>query len=388
MGKYAVVAIGYNRVNGLQRLLESLERAYYGEDAVTLIISIDNSGIDEVEKCAQRFVWSHGHKNIVTYPVRQGLRDHILQCGGFVKDYDAIAVFEDDLIAAQGFYQYMKCTVEMYKEDARIAGISLYNHLWNVHNNVPFDPAYSKYDTYFVQYAQSWGQVWMKQQWLDFAAWYEGHKEEFGPQEDIPLDVSNWPKTSWLKYHIKYCIETNKYFVYPYKSLSTCFSDIGEHCWIQDSHLQVPMLTTLKSDYYLPTLDDADAVKYDAFFERVMDQGKIGQVEWKDVCVDLYGFRKGYMGKPYVLTTKQLPYKCVKTFGMELRPQEVNVLNDIPGDEIYLYDLSCHEQKQKRRKNELHVFRYRFKVYGHTGQLVKCVAEKVKMRLVAKLKKR
>lgn len=387
MEQYALIAIGYNRAGNMQRLLTSLERAYYGSDNVVLIISIDHSGTDAVEKVAEQFVWTHGSKRIITYSERQGLRKHILRCGDYVKEYEAVAVFEDDIIAAAGFYQYMKIAVERYRDNDRIAGISLYNHLWNVHTNTPFEPAYSQYDAYFIQYAQSWGQIWMRKQWLDFAAWYEKHCEEFGPQEDIPQDVSSWPKTSWLKYHIKYCIEQNKYFVYPYKALSTCFSDVGEHCWEQDSHLQVPMLTTLKQDYCLPSLDDADAIRYDAFFERVLCDGQVAGIEWKDICMDLYGFRKGYLGKRYVLTTRKLPYKCIKTFGMELRPQEMNAIYEIPGEDIFLYDLNCEEPQRRKGDNQLRVFRYRFKLYGHTQKLVQCVMEKLRTRLVSKIKR-
>lgn len=388
MRKYAVITIGYNRPACMQRLLKSLEQANYSGENVSLIISIDHSTTQDVEKCAEAFAWSHGNKQIITYPERQGLRKHILQCGEFVKEYDAVAVFEDDIVAAPGFYQYMKATVEKYSEDERIAGGSLYSFSWNVHLNVPFEPAYSQYDAYFIQYAQSWGQIWMRKQWLDFAAWYEKHCEEFGPQEDIPQDVSSWPKTSWLKYHIKYCIEQNKYFVYPYKSLSTCFSEVGEHCWEQDSHLQVPMLTTLKETYCLPSLDDTDAVRYDAFFERVLCEGQVAGVEWKDICVNLYGFRKGYLGKRYVLTTRSLPYQSIKTFGMELRPQEMNALCDIPGEDIFLYDLDQAAEGKAAKDNGLRVFRYRFKLYGHTQQLMLCVLEKLKNRLFVRQKRR
>lgn len=383
MKKYALIAIGYNRANEMRRLLKSLKNAYYGLDEVALIISIDNSGTHEVEKIAEEFVWSQGRKKIITYAERQGLRKHILHCGDFVRDYDAVAVFEDDIIAAPGFYQYMKYTVEKYKNDTQIAGIALYNFSWNVHRNVPFEPAHSQYDTYFIQYAQSWGQIWMKDQWLDFSRWYEKNSEELGPQENIPYDVTGWPQTSWLKYHIKYCIETDKYFVYPYKALSTCFSDVGEHCLVQDSHLQVSMLTTLKDDYCLPSLDDADAVKYDAFFERVLDKGEIGGIACNEVCFDLYGFRTGYMGKRYVLTTKQLPYQCMQTFGMELRPQEMNALWDIPGQDIMLYDLNRPEERRGSQKGQpLRIFRYRFRLYGHTKELLLCVGEKVKNRIL------
>ena len=74
MKKLAILAIGYNRVDSISRLLESLNVANYGGDQVPLIISIDNSGSDDVEKYANQFLWKHGEKIVKTYPERLGLR--------------------------------------------------------------------------------------------------------------------------------------------------------------------------------------------------------------------------------------------------------------------------------------------------------------------------
>ena len=45
--KTAIVAVTYNRMDSLQRLLTSLEQAHYTEE-VFLIISIDKSDSDEI----------------------------------------------------------------------------------------------------------------------------------------------------------------------------------------------------------------------------------------------------------------------------------------------------------------------------------------------------
>ena len=390
MSQYAIVAIGYNRAESMQRLLNSLSKAYYGNDQVTLIISIDNSGTDSVEMCAKKFQWKYGEKRIVTYPERQGLRKHILHCGEFVKDYDAIAVFEDDVVAAPGFYQYMKETVDKYQSDDRIAGISLYNHRWNVNVNRPFEAAYSKYDVYLLQFAQSWGQIWMKKQWIAFSEWYETNNEEFAPQNNIPSFVSGWPKTSWLKYHIKYCIETHKFFIYPYKSLSTCYSDIGEHCEVKDTHLQVPMLTDVKSGYCLPDLCDKDVVAYDAFFERIApDCTFVNGIKSDEICFDLYGSKTSFDGKEYLISKKSLPYRVIKQYGLELRPHEENVQQEVSGDKIFLYSLKETDTVKKKinmRKNKVADFRYAFRLYGKTASLCSLILDTVKEKCGGQIK--
>ena len=378
MGLYAIAAIGYKRTDSMQRLLNFLAKADYDNDDVTLIVSIDNSGEDSVEVCARNFDWRYGKKEIITYPERQGLRRHILHCGNFLKDFEAIAVFEDDIIPAPGFYHYMKEAVAFYKDDARIAGISLYTHLWNENANLPFQPAYGVHDNYFMQFAQSWGQIWMKKQWFEFSNWYINNCGEMQDDDEIPQVVLEWPGTSWLKYHIKYCIKNNKYFVYPYGSLSTCFSEAGEHCKEKSTIFQVPLQEGLKKNYRFCSLDEDGAVVYDAFFERNIINSLEG-ICAKDICMDLYGYRKSYLGKKYVLTTRTLPYEVIKSYGLELRPIEENVLQKIAGDFIYLYNTEISSSTAACKDSEL--FRYWMRLNGKTRMLAKLVIKAIRNRL-------
>ena len=384
MSQYAIVAIGYNRVGSMQRLLKSLSKANYGNDQVTLIISIDNSGTGSVEQCAKEFQWKFGEKRVVTYPERQGLRKHILRCGEFVKDYDAIAVFEDDIIPSPGFYSYMKAAVAFYGDNMQIAGISLYNHLWNVNASIPFEPSIGPYDTYFLQFAQSWGQVWMKKQWFAFAHWYENNCNEIEEQDNIPKLVTSWPKSSWLKYHIKYCVDTDKFFVYPYQALATCFSDVGEHCKEKDTHFQVAMQMGNKENYVFPSL--TAGVKYDVFFERIFDQTfSVNAISASDICVNLYGTKEQYGQKRYLLSKRNLPYRIVASFGQEIKPHEDNIVAGIEGDDIFLYDLKEQQNHPPVGKQEnLRDFRYHFRLYGSTKMLMYCVLDKIKSKLEQK----
>lgn len=335
---FAVVAIGYNRVNSMRRLISSLIVADYQGDEVDLIISIDNSGKDDVEVLAKGIQWPYGKKIIKTYPERKGLRAHVLTCGDYVYDYDAIAVFEDDIWVAPSFYSYMKQAVDFYKEEDGIAGISLYSHLWSEQNSRPFVAEKRKYDNYFLQYAQSWGQVWMPKQWKAFREWYAEHDGEIEDDGKTPMHIIGWPKSSWLKYHIKYCIANNKYFVYPYTSYSTNFVEIGQHCKSSNSVYQVPMAYDEDREINFAKLGAEDVPYYDAFFERVMDANALG-LEKGELLVNLYG-QKVSAGERYMLTSKHLDYHVVKTYGLNLRPHEMNAIHDIAGDTIFLYDLA------------------------------------------------
>lgn len=350
--KYAVLVVAYNRLESLKRVLGSLEKANYLGEKVTLIISVDKSNTKEVEDYAQQYVWKNGNKIVYTYPERLGLRNHIISCGNLLKDFDAMAILEDDTLVSPLFYSYLKQSVQFYENQNEIAGISLYNHQWQIDSDRPFNAANNRYDNYYLQYAQSWGQIWMKKQWFDFINWYNNNKETSFLETTLPGNLQKWPESSWLKYHIKYCIETNKYFVYPYVSLSTNFTDVGQHNLIKSTKYQVLLNFDTVKDYKFVRLEDKNAVIYDAFFERVGLEKELN-LPPKSLTVNLYGKKKTYLERQFLLTTKIYDYNIVKTFGLDLKPHEMNILFNIQGNDIKLYDTSVKKKNSESKHNIL-----------------------------------
>jgi hypothetical protein len=328
----------------MQRLLEALRRTDYKNQQITLIISIDHSDDDIVEKYAYDFTWSYGEKIVKTYPKRQGLREHILACGNYLNEYDldAVAVFEDDIYPSPAFFNYMQQAVTFYMEDDRVAGISLYTHLWNVTASMPFQPVYSGYDNFFMRFAQSWGQIWCRRQWNAFMDWYQEH-QDLNTVSGIPAYVKNWPESSWLKYHIAYCVDQRKYFIYPYESLVTCMAEAGEHTVSGTNLYEVPMQNNIYKEYRFRELTES-AVRYDAFFERE-GLGGILAIDEAYLCVDLYGKKGNAQNARYWLTTRCEPYEVQRSFGLQLRPHEENVWKQMEGKQIFLYDTRCSAKR-------------------------------------------
>ncbi|MFE3890706.1 hypothetical protein ACFX4Y_13815 [Priestia sp. YIM B13446] len=377
MGNLGIVVIGYNRLNNLERILNRLNKCYYGKDKVTLIISLDNSGMKSLAEFAKKFKWLHGEKYIKTFPERLGLRKHVFTCGNYLNEFDleAISVFEDDIFPSSGFYNYMKQSIKYYKDDDRIAGISLYKHMWNVNANAPFETLYnSDSDVYFMQFAQSWGQIWMRKQWNDFYQWYLKN-DTFIDNYLIPETVSNWPETSWLKYHVKYCIENEKFFVYPYHSLTTCFSEEGEHAVAKSTTFQVPLEQSFKKAYKFQPLDK-NAVAYDAFFESLNISNSL-KVDNGNLIVDLYGTKRKFLRGSYVLSTRTLNEPIIKTYGLELKPMEMNVSYDIEGHNIFLYHISS-DRLQNRNESELLKWIYFHRTLPNWKTLLQIVKFKIK----------
>lgn len=354
MNSIPIVAVGYNRAKSLARLLSSLSKADYLGDDVPLIISIDRCDTNQdVLAVANNFVWQFGEKIIRYQAANLGLRKHILQCGDLALKYGNIIVLEDDLYVSPLFYSYARQASEFYQHDDHIGGVSLYSHSINVGCGYPFLPLDDGYDNYFFQFASSWGQLWSKQQWQAFRNWYQQNDGPILRGNTIPDCVASWKDSSWLKYYIKYLIDTGKYFVYPRVGLTTNFSDVGTHAQASSTDFQIPLQAGTDKDYRFSSLDNSQSI-YDAFFENttLAQQLAIG-----DVCLDYYGLKGNREAKRYWLTSIIADYKIVASYALALRPYELNVLYNCPGAQIFLYDTEISEANPLYSSKKLNKYR-------------------------------
>lgn len=371
----AIVVIAYNREKSLNRLLNSINAASFSglAGSVPLIISIDKSDNSEVAKVAEGFKWQYGEKRVVTHDENLGLKKHVLSCGEYTNEYEGIIVLEDDLYVAKDFYSYAQEALSFSESDDRIAGVSLYNHMLNVHVREPFEAIDDGYDNYYMQFAQSWGQAYTKKQWSAFSEWMRENDNVDISDPDIPENVSSWSDKSWLKYFIKYVIENDKYFIYPRLSRTTNFGDEGTHAQSADNDLQVPLACTEMRNYRFSTLSESHSV-YDAFFEN-KELEKIAGIDGR-ITVDLYGYRSEFKSQ-YLLSSRSLPYSIVKSFGRNLRPIDANVLNETEGNDLFLYDTKVAASAPLVRKAARVLYNYR-------ALNVKKMMEVIKFRLLKK----
>lgn len=360
MDKIAIVAIAYNRTDSLSRLLHSLDKGHYDSEDVPLIISIDKSNTDEVENYADKYNWAHGSKTIVKHKENLGLRKHIMSQGHLLNDYDAIILLEDDLVVAADFWSYAKQTVAAYKDSDEVAGISLYSFGVNYQTDYPFLPEKDGHDVYLMNCAMSWGQIWMKRQWMEFKEWYDANIS-FSQSSEIPQTLYKWGEKSWLKYYTRYCIENNKYFVFPYTSFTTNFSPVGTHSTNERHTFQVVLQSDRIGVLRLPYSSD-DAICYDGFFENKKLYSCLG-LSPSECSLDLAESNGNISHKRYWLTTRKENYRILKAYGCVYRPMEKNVEENVPGNDIFLYDTSTHENNRHSSGNATYLHRYNI-VYG------------------------
>ena len=331
-----VVVVGFNRPYVLRRLLRALDSAFYNQP-VRLVISIDCSGCERTYTVAKDFQWSHGEKVYIEREERLGLREHILRCGDLAEKYGSIILLEDDLHISPYYYQFALQSVNYYRRDPKIAGISLYSHRFNETAVQGFSPMSDESDVYFMQLPSSWGQVWTNEQWSNFRQWYANHNGEIQPESKIPPDVLQWPDSSWKKHFIHYLIKEDKYFVYPSKcSLSTNCGDSGTHHNGNRTVLQVPLLWRAKQ-FKFKSFNYSE-IKYDAYCELLPEifKNNVEVLRDKNFIVDLYGTKSQlYFKSDFYLTTKRNK-KALLSFGLGLKPHEINVFRGFEGGEINL----------------------------------------------------
>ena len=362
METLAIVVIAYNREKSLVRLLDSLTNAYYPEDIdVPLIISVDKSDNDAVGKIAKDYVWEHGDKTVQLHEENLGLRKHVLLCGDIVNQYDGIIVLEDDLFVSPSFYMYAIEALDYARGEKRIGGISLYNHCMNVHVREPFLAIDDGYDNYYFQFASSWGQAYRREQWEAFREWYKENEDKPVEAANVPANVSSWSDKSWLKYYIKYLIDTDRYFLYPRISYTTNFSDEGTHATEGGNDLQVPLAGMRKYrqfDFHFSSLEESRAV-YDAFFENMRLGNRFPEATDGKVTVDLYGYKAEEIYDRYVLSCKPLPYRILQSYGRCLRPIDANIDFKIEGKDFFLYDKEKSGAAPKVELVSKHLYNYR-----------------------------
>ena len=344
MIKPAIVAVGYNRPDGMKRLLESIGKASYNCNDVPLIVSIDESNrSEEVEAVAKAFEWKYGTKEIRRFPERQGLRKHIVQCGDYSEKYGAVIILEDDLVVAEDFYSYVCAAHEKYGEEQNICGVALYSYNCNVFTHYNFIPEPSLYDVFLGGMVVTWGQSWNACQWKSFKTWYLEHENKLPSlNPNIPRDISSWTR-SWGRYFASFIAEKHLYYVYPYRARTTCFSDFGEHnkVTVPVTFVQVPLMKGCPQDYKMG--DISDLVKYDSFYERVLSKDNIVcDIPGDKICMDLNNMKTIAGGKRYVVTNTRLPYKEIASFALTLRPASLNVTEGVPGYELHMYDMEGH----------------------------------------------
>ena len=383
--RIAIVSVGYNRLKSQKRQLEALVSADYSQyDSVPIVISIDCSGDEELYDYVRNFKWPHGDKYVLIREKRLGLKEHILACGDLTQYFKGIILLEDDLYVSKDFYNY---TIQMnneYGDCDKICSIALYSNEMNGYCWLPLTRLHSAADVFACQAVSTWGEFWNTRMWTEFREWLDKTDIQWD-ELDMPQQIKDWTK-AWSKFFDAYMVKEDKYSIFPYTSLTTNFSDAGEHGDANNTIVQVSLQYGNKQYQTLPF---NQLVKYDIYSNNIGLADALG-LKIDDVCLDLYGVRPNDFKKRYYLSVRQLPYKVVNSFGLFMRPQELNVIEKIQGNDIFLYDTTISSSKPKTggKVNQMlyyqHGFNFKFLPYvcfGSVSFLVRKIYKRLKKKV-------
>ena len=388
MLKPTIIITAYSRPDSLKRILSSINNANYPDNDINLIISLDGGASHLVEDIAKDFVFLHGKKQVVERQNNVGLRNHIIWCGDQTEKYGSVIVLEDDLIVDPWFYVYSASALQFYKEEKKIAGISLYAQSYNEIVQLPFIPLKSEFDGYMMQIPSSWGQAWTKKQWDSFKNWYaSANVETVMMVEGLPDVVKNWKESSWKKYYSAYLVEKELYFFYPYNSFTTNFADAGgTHVHQSTSIFQVELsLPKRKLIGFNFVHFIENEIFYDAYYEPQHPfLFNVLRVSIEDGEFDLYGSKPiSFLKKKKIAITTKICKGEKPKFQLEQLPPEINLLynnySNGVGPQVYLVHSKNLSNNNTSFNNELYSFYNR--VFQFNLKFVKFYVEKVFKKL-------
>jgi len=325
-----IVINAFKRPESLRRLLKSLSVADVPEN-VDLIFSLEGGASGEVKSLAKAFIWPFGQKQIIEHEKPFGLVGHYYYCGSLSKTYGAIIYLEDDLFVGTGFYRYALQLLTFYTDD-EIAGFSL-NSLWfNGYLHTPFIPIDDGNPCFFLQVPWYQGQIYTAQQWSLFETWLSDYTGVIPSDLMIHDYFRNFPDDDWFPIKTQYLIETNRYYCFPRVSHCVNFGDSGTHFKKKTTFFQTNLAMATSYSLALVPFQNCLAV-YDSFHELLPNRLKrmAPHLDEFDFTVDMNGLKKISLIKtPYLLTNRNSK-SSLRSFGLEMRPQELNVIYEING---------------------------------------------------------
>lgn len=329
--KIAIVAVGYNRLKAISRLLDSLNNAYYDINDVPLVLSIDASGNQALYKYVKEFEWAYGPKYVNIQEKRLGLKNHIFQCMSLSQYFKGVIILEDDIFVSPYFYNYACQTMDKYGDDEHVAGIAFYRNEYDGYSNIPIVPYFNGQDVMAWKSICTWGEMLNERMWNQFSEWLSIWDEDFS-KIDMNETIKGWSR-AWSKYFYAYIVSANKYFIFPYESLTTNFNDAGGEHGGGEAIVQVSLMQG-KRNYQLGGF--GQLVKYDAYGNNESIASWLN-IDIKDLAVHFNQCSRTIRTR-FILTHLNLPYKIINSYALSMRPWELNVKYGIIGDDVYLYD--------------------------------------------------
>ncbi|KAG6472134.1 uncharacterized protein LOC122029049 [Zingiber officinale] len=278
--RITVNIITQNRATSLQRLLLSLQNAYYLGDEVRLTFNMDSKVDVATLQLVRSYSWAQGPKQIRRRIIQGGLIRAVSESWYPSDDDEFGLLLEDDIEVSPYYYLWIKYALLAYHYDPQVSlpelsSISLYTPRlievvkerpkWiateffkQIHPNTP----------YLHQLPCSWGSVFFPKHWREFYAYMGARFTEDAKQNpvQIPKSRTNGWQASWKKFLIDMMYLRGYVSLYPnfpsQASFSTNHMEPGAHISAKDN-----VVKHNKDDFEVPLMRDD--------FTRLLPAGKM-----------------------------------------------------------------------------------------------------------------
>ncbi len=188
-----VVVFAYNRVDKLQKCLESLENCSESVDSDLFLMcdgpkectdEISKNKVKEVQEYASSYVKSSPFRSIsvMARDKNRGLANSIITgVTDVINRYGKVIVVEDDLVVYPSFLRFLNDALSHYEDDMRCGSISAFTYPMKCLDSC-------KRDVFFTQKAECWGWATWANRWDD-AGWKDIDIEKYLKKRSLRLKV-------------------------------------------------------------------------------------------------------------------------------------------------------------------------------------------------------
>ncbi|MBI1305484.1 MAG: hypothetical protein GC181_02590 [Bacteroidetes bacterium] len=323
---FHIILIAYNRPESFRRLLLSIDASCQNLNPVAdVTLCLDGNYHPDHDFIFEEWNWPFGLKKVIRQERNLGVDQHVEFCLKLASDYAFNLFLEDDhYITRRGF----RLVEEFINSDADCAGYSLHNYSLHPITRLPFQPVDRGDGYYLLTRISSYGLFMTGKQAGDCYNWLQNKHNSFNL--DYPPHLDSYGSHAWESRFTKYLIANKKYLMFPVISGLTVFGEKGAHFRGTDDRHLAQCYIPLHDN--VPKIPNRPLLKYDAWYELEPESFKELLPDSVFTEFDLNGTKKFYHAKN-VVTIKPMK-NPVKTFGLDFKPAELNVIWNNPGNEI------------------------------------------------------
>lgn len=201
-----LIVLTMNRAKSLQRLLDSLVNALYGNDIIDLDVWIDRAenatSVDEtVLSVSRNITWKQGTKTIHKRRSNAGLYEQWIYTWNLsnpTTSSEFAVILEDDLQVSPKFYKWLLLARAAYAQDEEVAAFTLQRPTLRPRQRkgIASGPLNISTDHQVFKYRLlgTWGFAPLREHWIEFRKWYELSRV----RGDKPY-VDHLMTTTWYK---------------------------------------------------------------------------------------------------------------------------------------------------------------------------------------------